>query len=455
MKEHEKLFFCGVSNLEEYNYLINKDIGGVLLYPKIFEDPSEFFEIIYRTEGKNILLSTDHEGGQIEVIPFVPPSPGNLLFGRLEPSYVQNYCTMAGKFMKDLGINMVFAPVLDLLFFETNPVIGYRSYGSDPQAVAEMGRAAIHGFRRAGLYSCAKHFPGHGRSCRDSHEDLSVVNASLDELESDLYPFKVAIQNDVDSIMLSHVIYKAIDDKPASVSEKIIKQLLREELGYDGLILSDAVEMKALSNKYSPLDAVTDFFNASGDMLILSDPRNLKIYSETLGNVLACGRVSKSFVNRSIERIGRLSKRVESNITSIFEAIQKAVVFNVKKFNCKSVALVLPNSVLYTKADVSSSYIPVITTQARKTLGAEVIRFSQIDSVHESETVVDLIIDLTPEEVVLHRKLSEKFKVIYVITRNPHLAENFIDKDHVITYSLTPLVMGLVFRRLSQILTRG
>ncbi|HEY8543124.1 MAG TPA: glycoside hydrolase family 3 N-terminal domain-containing protein, partial [Pseudothermotoga sp.] len=447
MKRLERLFFCGVSSLEEYQYLIGKDVGGILLYPKIFEDPSEFFEMIYRVEGRNILLSTDHEGGQIEVIPFVPPSPGNLLFGRVEPSYVQNYCSMAGRFMKDLGMNMVFAPVLDLLFSETNPVIGYRSYGSDPQIVAQMGKAAIQGYRMAGLYSCAKHFPGHGRSRQDSHEDLSVVDVPLEELEKDLYPFKVAIQNYVDSIMLSHVIYKAIDDKPASISEKIIKQLLREDLGYNGLILSDAVEMKALSNKYRPSDVVTDFFNASGDMIILSDPRNLKIYSEALESALISGKLCRSFLDQKIERIDHLTKKIESNITSIFEAIHKSVVFNVNKFKCKSVVLVLPDSVLYTKADVSSSYISVIESQARKNLNAKVIRFSQIASVQENETVVDLIVDLTPEEVALHRKLSEKFKVIYVITRNPYLAKNFTDKDHVITYSLTPLVMGLVFRR--------
>ncbi|KAF2957818.1 hypothetical protein AS159_05280 [Thermotoga sp. Ku-13t] len=455
MKEFEKVFFCGVSNLEECEYLMNRNVGGVLLYPEIFEDPSEFLEAIHRIHGKNVLLSTDHEGGQMEIIPFVPPSPGNLLFGRLDPSYVENYCATAGRIMKALGMNMVFAPVLDLLFPETNPVIGYRSYGSDHRTVAEMGKAAIVGYRKAGIYSCAKHFPGHGRSRQDSHEDLSVVKVSLDELEKDLYPFRVAIQSGVDSIMLSHVIYKAIDDRPASISEKIIKQLLREELEYDGLVLSDAVEMKALAKKYSPPEVVTEFFNASGDMLILSDPSSLKVYSQVLEDALYSGKLSRSSINQSIERIDRLSKNVESDIVSMFEAIQKAVVFNVSKSSCESVTLVLPDTALYTKADVSSSYIPFIEAQAKRILGARVIRFSQLDSVQRGEIVLDLIIDLTDEEIDLHRKLSQRFKVVYVITRNPYLAEHFSDRDHVVTYSLAPVVMGLVFRRLSQIFRRG
>ncbi len=455
MRELEKLFFCGVSTLKEFEFLSDKNVGGVLLYPKVFEDPSQFMEVIYRLQKKQILLSTDHEGGQLEIIPFVPPSPGNLLFGRTQPSYVESYCHMAGKIMKSLGMNMVFAPVLDLLFSKTSPVIGYRSYGENHKTVAQMGSAAIKGYKSAGIYCCAKHFPGHGRSHQDTHEDLSIVNDPLNELEKEIYPFEVAIQNGVDSIMLSHVVYKALDDKPASISKKIIKQLLREQLKYDGLVLSDAVEMNALSGRYKPLQIVVDFFNASGDMLILSDPRNLKTYLETLKDALDRGKLDKSSVDQSIEKINFMSKEVQSDICQVFEAIEKAVDFYVEKSKTQSITLVLPDSALYTKADVSSSYISVIEKQARKTLNAKTVHFSQAHSLPESETIIDLIIDATEEEISLHRKLSERFNVIYVITRNPYLANYLRDKNHVVTYSLTPLVMGWVFRRLSQILKGG
>ncbi len=455
MLKSEKFFFCGVSNLRQFEEILNLEPGGILLYPDIFQDQSVFLEVISHLKNSKLLLSTDHEGGQLEVIPFIPQSPGNLLFGKVQPILVERYCNMAGKFMKTLGMNMVFAPVLDLKFEFTNQVIGYRSFGDDPNVVAQMAVAAIKGYRSAGISSCAKHFPGHGRTHQDSHEEFTFCDASVDELQKDLYPFKVAIQSNVESIMMAHVVYPSIDNKPASISAKFIEEILRQEMNYQGIVISDAVEMNSLAKFYSPEEIVNSFFNSSGDMIIISDPSNLKIYSQIFSEQVNAGKIHRSKLKKSLERIEALSGRIETDLSLIFEAIEMSTVFNVEVPKDKSFVLLVPDSSQWSKADVSYKYIETIKSQASTFLGAKIMPFGQHKSIQSGQIVLDLILDLSEEEIQVHRELSKNLKVIYLITRNPFLKKYFEDKDHVITYSLSPVVMGYVFRRLAKLSKGG
>lgn len=455
MERYEKVFFCGVSNSDDLKVVLNYDIGGVLLYPSVFEDPSEFAEIMCNLEGKKLLVSTDHEGGQLEILPFIPQSPGNLLFGQTNPDFVFRYCNLSGKFMKELGINMIFAPVLDLKFPETNPVIGYRSYGSDPKKVSEFGLFAINGYKAAGLLSCAKHFPGHGRTRQDSHQEIAVVDIDREELDKDLYPFMIAVQNGVDSIMMAHVIYSKIDEKPASISRRFINSMLRNELQYDGLIISDAVEMKSLSRHYSPEDILVDFFSSRGDMLIISRPRTLRIYVEMLHKLIKNGKLEKTFLAESMQRIEKISPTIEDNYGFIRHAIEEAVEFHIEQLRSEQAVLVLPDLTFYSKADVSERYLEFFKKQAKRFLKAKIIPFSEINSVSGNVLIIDLLIDASDKEIVAHRKLSENFETVHIITRNPFLKTYFCDRNYIVTYSLSPIVMGYVFKKISRFLKGG
>ncbi|WP_448515788.1 glycoside hydrolase family 3 N-terminal domain-containing protein [Pseudothermotoga sp.] len=450
-----KLLFCGVSDLKDLRMVLGLETGGILIYPKMFEDVSQFVELMNLLKGRRVFVSCDHEGGQLETVPFVPPSPGNLLLGRTDPRFVRSYCEMAGNFLRKLGFNSVFAPVLDVKRTYSNAVVGYRSFGKDPKLVAEMGKAAIEGYRSAKILSCAKHFPGHGRSRKDSHEEFEIIDTSIEELQEDLLPFKEAINAKVDFVMLAHLVYSSLDTKPASISRKIVQEILREQLSFEGIVLSDAVEMKALSKRFKPHQIVQEFFNASGDMLIVSKAKNVKGYLEAIQENLQAGRIPKRVIERAIDRVNSKLVEVESDVANLFEAIEKAIEIKVSSLSPLAALLVLPDEISYSAADVSSSYVATIKKQARRYLNARCISFSKVCSVDAKHLLLDLIVDASENEISLHRELSKRFPTIYIITRNPHLAEHFSDRPHVVTYSLSPLVMGYVFRKLSQLSQGG
>jgi beta-N-acetylhexosaminidase len=123
-----ELLFCGVSDLKDLRTVLGLGTGGILVYPELFEDVSQFVEAMHLLKGRRVFVSCDHEGGQLETVPFVPPSPGNLLLGRTDQRFVRSYCEMAGTFLRKLGFNSVFAPVLDVKRDYSNAVVGYRSF---------------------------------------------------------------------------------------------------------------------------------------------------------------------------------------------------------------------------------------------------------------------------------------------------------------------------------------
>ncbi|HOJ89059.1 MAG TPA: glycoside hydrolase family 3 N-terminal domain-containing protein [Pseudothermotoga sp.] len=432
--------------VEQYN------VGGVILYSSVFKDPADFLWLMSKLRGRKILLSTDHEGGQIEIIPYIFPSPGNLLLGRTDENTVRRYCKYAGETMRHLGLNMVFAPVLDLYRATSNSVIGYRSFGSDASVVAKMGLAAIEGYREGGVIPCVKHFPGHGRAKEDSHEELPKVTVDEKTVEEDLYPFCVAIENRVESVMLAHIVFPALDSKPASISHRVIHQLLREQLRYEGLVISDAVEMKALSKYYSADQIITQFVDAGGDMLIVSDAENVPIYVQMLKDLLDRGRLNSKQIKKALQRIDCFARPVQGDIQQLYDAVNDCIQFSVGHLTKRKIALVLPNSISFSKADVSHRYLPLIRDQAKRLLNAEFFEFGNIPSTEEF-LFVDLIVDLKEEQIEAHRELSERCEVVYLITRDVSLQRYFQDLNHIVTYSLSPLVMGTVFRRLSQFLT--
>ena len=160
-----KVFFCGFNKFDaSTRYLIEKyEPGGVLLYPGILQDEVSLFEFFHFLSQKGyFLISTDHEGGQLETIPYVPSSIGNMALGFSDPSFTERYTRMSGAIMRAIGFNMVFSPVLDLYFEENSPAVGLRTFGEDPERVAEHGIAACRGYTASGILPCVKHFPGHG-----------------------------------------------------------------------------------------------------------------------------------------------------------------------------------------------------------------------------------------------------------------------------------------------------
>jgi len=220
---------------------------------------------------------------------------------------------MIGNEAAAIGINMNYAPVLDVNSNPTNPVINTRSFGGSPRLVGRMGIAFARGLNAAGVASCGKHFPGHGDTGFDSHTNLGTLTASrqrLDEIE--LAPFREAIASGIDSIMSAHILVPALepDGLPATLSHRIMTRLLREELGFNGIISSDALEMGAVANNFPPEKAIPMAINAGCDQLIM--PQNPAASIDILLSAVRRGEVTEARLNESLARILSLKEKYRS-----------------------------------------------------------------------------------------------------------------------------------------------
>lgn len=218
------------------------------------------------------LIGIDQEGGQLMAVAAgATEFPGNMALGATRSIELARRVGEAmGRELRAMGVNMNFAPTLDVNVNPRNPVIGIRSFGDDPEQVAALGTAMIAGMQAEGIIATAKHFPGHGDTALDSHLDSPVVDHDMDRLRSvELLPFVAAIEAGVGAIMSAHVIYSALDNEaPATISGKILTEFLRTDLGYNGLIVTDAMDMYAVA-RLGALPSVRGALEAGADLVML------------------------------------------------------------------------------------------------------------------------------------------------------------------------------------------
>jgi beta-N-acetylhexosaminidase len=254
-----------------------------------------------------LLISIDQEGGSV-VYRLADPAtllPGNMaLAAGRSTADTRRSAGIIGRELAVMGINQNYAPVADVNVNPDNPVIGVRSFGSDPALCSSLVASAVDGYHRGRVASAAKHFPGHGDTDTDSHTGLPQINHTREELESiDLPPFRAAIAHGVDTIMTAHIVVPALDPSgvPATMSQPIITGLLREELGFEGLIVTDALDMQGASGRFPPDVAPVRALAAGCDQLVLA-PRMDTAYNAVLAAVRG-GEVPASRLDASVERI--------------------------------------------------------------------------------------------------------------------------------------------------------
>ena len=231
-----------------------------------------------------MLIAIDQEGGSLTRLKYGTVTPGNMALGASgNASLAKASASILGKELSAVGINTDFAPDADINNQPANPVIGLRSFSDDPALTAEMVGAFSQGLDEAGTVSCAKHFPGHGNTTTDSHTGLPVVNSTKEELETmELVPFHQAVDQNVDMIMSAHICFPEIEKDtyiskldgseitlPSTLSDDLIQGILRQELGYDGVVITDSLLMDAVNAHFDPIDAAVLAFNAGVDMLLM------------------------------------------------------------------------------------------------------------------------------------------------------------------------------------------
>ncbi len=295
-------------------------IGSVALYGRNIVNTEQLARLIgdirkVMRDEVQPFVAIDQEGGNVvRVCSDVIVLPGAMALGATRDTVLAFLVGQASAIDLGLvGIDMNMAPVLDINRNPHNPVINIRAYSDKPELVARLGLRFIQGQQQAGMATVAKHFPGHGSTARDSHFSLPVISLDREQLtDGDLLPFRRAIDAGLDAVMTAHVRVPAIDqgDLPASLSHKVVGGLLREELGFDGLVITDDLEMRAIANMMPVGQAAVTAIRAGADvvMVIWTAQKKREVYKSLL-EAVRTGAITKTRLDESVRRILRLKLR--------------------------------------------------------------------------------------------------------------------------------------------------
>jgi beta-N-acetylhexosaminidase len=309
-------------SLEVEQLIRDYGVGGIILFERNYISPLQLEALCSSMQylaAKNratipLFIAVDQEGGR--VVRFkegftIPPAAAELgQYGSARMVY--NTFSQLAKELKTVGINMDLAPVLDINTNPDNPVIGDRAYGSDPQKVQEIGTIVINALQDNGIIAVGKHFPGHGDTSLDSHTHLPRVNHDLARMkERELIPFAGAVRSGVGAIMTAHVIYELIDpDYPATLSEVIVNKILRQDLGFSGMVISDDLEMKAILDYYDLEMAAIKAIQSGVDLLLVCHHLEYqdRVY-QGLVRAVQDGLLAESCLDRALSKTLQLKRQ--------------------------------------------------------------------------------------------------------------------------------------------------
>lgn len=316
--------FPGVDLTVELKALAREfDLGGVILFSRNVESPEQVSELAAEAEGIGpgapLWVSVDQEGGRVARLkaPFTVWPPMATLGRAGSEDLAARFAAALAAELAAVGVTLDYAPVLDIHTNPRNPVIGDRALAESAAEVARLGRVVIRTLQEAGIAACGKHFPGHGDTSTDSHDELPLVEHPPDRLRAvEFEPFRAAIAEQVAFVMTAHVLVPSLDDlRPATLSPAVVRQLLREELGFGGVILSDDLEMKAVSARYAVPDAAIAAINAGCDGLLICSG-NVDLQARTLEALVKAaetGQIPAGRLDDAERRLTRAKERFLGN----------------------------------------------------------------------------------------------------------------------------------------------
>ncbi|MGF7186320.1 beta-N-acetylhexosaminidase [Desulfitispora alkaliphila] len=451
-------------------------LGGVILFEKNIETShqlAKFTHQLQNTSSIPMFISIDQEGGRVQRLPQGTNMPGNMALGATgSPDTTYQAAKVMAQELKALGINLNFAPVLDVNNNPANPVINTRSFGADPDLVSKLGISYMEGLHSEGIIATAKHFPGHGDTDTDSHLELPSLPHSRERLDQvELKPFREIIEVGIDMIMTAHVTFPEIDNTklvskkngdeitiPATLSHKVLTQLLRDELHFDGVIVTDAFTMKAISDHFGEEEAVVMAIQAGADIILM--PNDLEVTFNSILNAVAEGTISEERIDESVKRILDLkdqynllepleeseAKAVEAATSIVGSSYNKKVEIDIAKQavtlirdetnrlpvninDTKDIAILMPENEhlefikkALTLITDSNNLVPEYKSYANKSLDLQ-----SLNLIEDNDLIIlgtSNITD-TSEELALLRKLLQKANhadtdVIVIALDNPY-----------------------------------
>lgn len=322
------------STVDENTKTMIKDykIGGFILFSRNIKDENSTLKLINDLKIQNssnkipLFISIDEEGGRVSRLPKVYKKlPEAKKIGDIDNEDIAyEFGQLLGERLNTLGINLNYGPVLDINSNPNNPVIGTRAFGDNAETVIRTGIKVIKGIESTGVIPVPKHFPGHGDTGIDSHVNLPIVDKTLDELEDlELLPFIKAIEEGTDMIMVAHILFPQLDDKfPSTMSYEILTNLLRERLGFNGVIISDDMTMGAIVENYSIEKGAIEFLKGGGDIALIchGSENPIKVINE-IKDRIHNGEITIEDIERKVYRILSLKEKYKIQ-DKIIEEIQ-------------------------------------------------------------------------------------------------------------------------------------
>jgi beta-N-acetylhexosaminidase len=286
-------------------------LGGVCLFAWNVESPEQVAELTasLRSVREDVVVSIDEEGGDVTRLEAERGSsyPGNWALGAVDdPALTEQVAAALGADLARAGVNVDLAPVADVNVNPMNPIVGVRSFGADPELVARHVAAFVTGLQSVGVSACAKHFPGHGDTVEDSHLELPTVERDEETSAAMLLPFRAAIDAGVGGVMTAHIRIAGVDDVPATLSRTIIDGLLRGELGFEGAVVTDALEMRAVSAGVGVEDGAIRALEAGADALCLGHDLRPEPVHAAIVEALRSGRLDEERLHEAGRRARNL-----------------------------------------------------------------------------------------------------------------------------------------------------
>lgn len=301
---------------------LKKGLGGVVLFSRNITAPEQLSkltdEIQYASRPVPALIAADQEGGRVFRLkdPFTHFPTAQIVgksvvqTGSTDLAY--NAARATARELAAMGIRLNFAPVLDVHTNPANPIIGDRAFGEEPDLVDRAAMAVMRGLHDEGVISCGKHFPGHGDTAQDSHLDLPFVKKSAEELRRvEFEPFRRAVHQGIPMLMTAHVMYPNLDaDFPATMSEKILLDELRGGMGFDGIIITDDLEMQAIKDRFAWKEVVVRCMNAGVDIILVCKTREIQeLIFEALIDGIESKAIKPELVAKALRRVEKLKKK--------------------------------------------------------------------------------------------------------------------------------------------------
>lgn len=293
-------------------------VGGLIYFDKNIKDKEQLTEMLANTKSMSkypLFLGVDEEGGSVTRVAgssIEAPEVGDMaeIGAGGDTMAAYNSGATIASYLYELGFNLNFAPVADVVTDAENSAIGKRSFGGDPTMVGDMVSSMVMGMQETGISSCLKHFPGIGSASEDTHEGTVIIEKSADELKaSDFVPFRSGIDAGARFVMVGHASLPNVigDNTPCSLSEEVITNMLRGELGYNGIVITDALNMSAITETYASEEAAVAALQAGADMLLM--PEDFEAAYEGVLQAVNEGAITEERVNESLKRIYRVKYR--------------------------------------------------------------------------------------------------------------------------------------------------